>query len=282
MTKPINLYSFEEENPAEELKEEPQFEVKAGSRGHSTSGLSTTIQGKLMSPIPMNPAEMARMLALGKTKFAVYEVMVSDLIQEAQSITVDSEQTNKQVSELGLRSKKLGKEIKDRRDGFTKFAKDFEKGMASFTKPFLEACERVEAITKNKVKDWLQLKELERRKQEKLLQDAQKEVQKKVDAEAKAAGVETVQIQPAIVKQEEKTVTRVESGSVHLTHFKDWKLVNLSLVPREILQRAVERLKEDRQRDFLGPVINEEIKRNPEVQIDGIMIFDSAKPVFRN
>lgn len=275
---------FDEEEKGEE---ESTIVVQAGSTANIPGNqlkpesllapITVGVTSRIISPIPMNPAEMAKMLALGKEKFSVYEVAVRDLIHEAESIVVSDQATHDKAVELGLRAKKLGKEIKERKDGFTKHANDFVKGLSSFTKPFMDGCEKIERITKDKNRDYLALKELERRKQQKILEDAQKEVQKKVDAEAEAAGVETVQIQPAIVKEEQRIVTRTEHGSASLRAAKDCKVINLSLVPREYLERVIQKDPDK----FLKPVIMDELKRNPDLEVPGVMIFDSTNIVYR-
>ncbi len=250
-----------------------------------------TKSGDFIHPRPMvnreitlflDKNEMARMLAVGKERFAHYEVMVNDLITEANQLIVSNQETHNQAVELGAKAKKKGKEIREEKRKITEHANGFVKGLTLFCKPFEDGCDKIEQITKNKNRDWLMMQELERRKQEKILQDAQREVQAKVDAEAKKAGVETIQLQPANIKQEEKIITRTEFGSAHLSHKKNWKIINLSLIPREIFQRCIERMSEERQREFLNPTVSEEIKRNPELEIPGILIFDDTNIVYRS
>ncbi len=282
----IDLDAAIEETSELMKKEEPRFSVEAQSYAITPNPLAMkggdtfqapSVTSRVIRPIPLNPAEMARMLALGKEKFTAYEVMVNDLVTQARQLVVSDQNTHNQAVELGLRAKKLAKEIKERKEGYTKHASDFVKGLTSFTKPFTDACDQTERITKDKNRDWMAMKELERRKQEKILQDAQREVQKKVDAEAKEAGVETVQIQPAIVRQEEKVITRVQAGSAHLRAAKDFKILNLSEVPREYLEKAIANDPDK----FLRPVIKQAMKENPEIEIPGIMIFDSTDIVYR-
>jgi hypothetical protein len=231
----------------------------------------------VISPIPMNPAEMSRMLALGKEKFSIYEIPSKDLIGEANGLVIIDEQSHRKSVELGLRASKFSKEIDKKRKEFTKYADEFSDGLRDFVKPFINDCQQVVAIMKQKESSYFALTELERRKQQKILEDAQKEVQAKVDAEAKAAGVETVQIQTPIVKEEEKVVTQTEYGSATMKPKKDFKVMNLSLVPREYLERAISK---DPYK-LLKPIIDEEIKKNPEIEIEGVLIFDSAKVTYR-
>ena len=260
----------------EQEESESKLVIEAGSQAVLPK-MSATVTGKVMTPIPMNPADMAKMISLGKQKFAVYQTLVDDLVHQAQTMVVDSEHSHIAMSELGLRSKKLGKEIKEKREGFTKHASEFVKGLESFCNPFTVGCKKVEQISKDKNRDYLAILELERRKQKKIIFDAQKEVQTRVDAEAKAAGVESVQIQPPVVREEQKTVTRTAEGTVYLSKKKDWKLLNISLVPREMIERVIMKDPEK----LLGPIIHDEIKRNPEVEIEGILIFDSADVKYR-
>ncbi len=269
-----------EEEFQSEREPEPKVVIDAGSQAVAPSGkriVPSGVSSQVINPIPINPADMAKMIAMGKEKFSVYEVKVNDLVHEATELIVSDQTTHDQAVELGLKAKKLGKEIGEREKSYTKYANDFVRGLRSFVKPFTDGCDRIEAITKSKNRDWMALRELERRKQEKILADAQRQVQAKVDAEAKAAGVDTVQIPEAILKKEEKVITRTASGSAHLRASKDFKILNLSLVPREYLERAIGSDPDK----FLRPVIKEELKRNPDFECDGLLIFESSDIVYR-
>lgn len=254
------------------LKEEgPSAEVKAESFAVTPEGapkvqVETLASSKVIMPVPLSPMELAKIVDFGKEKFALYESMVDDMLRELERLHVTDDAAQKRAVEVGARAKRLGKEIDTRKDDFLRPANELVKGIRNFVKPFTDKLDRIEVTAKQKVKDYLTIKEVERRKAELALKQAQEEVQKKIDAEAAAAGVESVKIPTAVVK-EEPVVTRTEFGSAHLRKSKDFKIVNPALVPREYLivdERA----------------IRDAIKRGVE-EIPGVLIFEDTDVILR-
>jgi seryl-tRNA synthetase len=223
----------------------------------------------------MSPLEIVRTMELGKAKLAIYETMCNDMLDEAQKLIVTDESTHKRAVEIGTKSKKLGKEISDRVSALIGPAKDYVNGMRGIAKPFEEVCKRIEAVTKEKNRQYLSLKEVERLSAEKAMREATAVVQEKVNQESARAGVQAPTI-PAVTLKQEKQVTRTESGSANLRKGKDFSIVNLALIPRQILEASIS----VDPKKFLGGVIREEIKRGVE-EIPGVLIFDTEDVVYR-
>lgn len=243
----------------------PSAEIQAQSFGVRPE-IKTLAEAKVIMPIPFTPMELARVVDFGKEKFALYESMVDDMLRELERLHVTDDAAQKKAVEIGSRAKRLGKEIDTRKDDFLRPANELVKGIRGFVKPFTEKLDTIETTAKQKIRDYLTIREVERRKAQLALDNAQKELQKKIDAEAEEAGVESIQIPQSVVK-EGLVVTRTEFGSAHLRKSKDFKVVNPALVPREYLtvdERA----------------IRDAIKRGIQ-EIPGVIIFDDTDVVLR-
>jgi len=226
----------------------------------------STAKASVVHPIPTDPRDTARMIEIARIKFFPYERLIDDMLNEVQAVTVNSDSSHKICVELGARAKRLGKEIDKGRDDLLKPANDFVKGVRAIAKPYMEKCDRIEELSKVKNKDWLVYRELERRKVQELARVETQKVQERVNIEAAAAGVETVQMPVPVIK-EEKLVTRTAEGTAHSRATKTFKIINPALIPREYLmvdERA----------------IREAIKRGVE-QIPGVEIIDDIDIVYR-
>jgi hypothetical protein len=197
-----------------------------------------------------------------RRKIAEYKVELDRIQGLADALVVDDEVTAKKAVEIGLHAKKFVKQIEDTRKAIVAEPTEFTRKVNSFVKPFRDAGDRIERTCKQKHSSYLYRKELERREQEKKAQDAAKELQAKLDAEAKEKGVESVTIPDLVVNQTEPTVTRLDeggSGSIR----KEWKLkevADFAQVPdqyKQLNEQAVKAAIKAGVRDIPGLVIGE-------------------------
>ena len=189
--------------------------------------------------VPMSQSETKTMLTLGRSRFAVYEPQINDLLDQSNSIVVRDPESEKRCGEIGLRAKRFAKEIETREKALVKPAADFVKAIRSFVKTYTDRCDVIEATTKKKGKDYVVWRELERRKAEKIMQEARDRVQKEVNEDAKKAGVVAPQLPSAVVAQETKPITRTEEGSVSYATKKKGRVVNPELLPEKYWIRTI-------------------------------------------
>jgi hypothetical protein len=154
--------------------------------------------------------------------------------REATEIQVSDEATEKRCSEMTSQTKALKKEIEATQDLLIGDAQKFVKSVQSFTLPFRKDLEAIEAQLKRKLGDYAYRKELDRRKAEAAAQAAAAAAQKKIDREAKKAGVEPVQLPTPIVPKEAAPV-RTETGTSSYVSTWDFEVEDITKVPAKFL-----------------------------------------------
>jgi hypothetical protein len=165
-----------------------------------------------------------------------YVKAVDGMVINAERINVIDEESNKLAVSFGGEAKKIAKLIEARKKEVTADANDFVKAVNGFCKIFTEKLTNIELGLKKKISDYSAKVELERRKQEEIARKAAEDLQKKMDKEAKKAGVEAPQV-PAPVMPKTETVTRTETGTSAF-QVKRWvcTINDPAQVPREFCE----------------------------------------------
>lgn len=205
-------------------------------------------------------------LDLAKARFGEYLERVDLMVTEAQTLTVDSTESQEAAVLLGTSSKKLSKQIDDLRKRIVEDPNDFVKSVNGFAKVFIDKLTAIETTLKKKITDYRLLQEQKRREQEQAAIRAQLELQKKLDAEAKEKNIEPVQV-PAPVIPKEQAPVRTETGSASARKVWTFEVVNASEVPDEY-----KRIDEAKIRDSVRAGIRE---------IKGLRIYQEEKTSFR-
>jgi hypothetical protein len=159
---------------------------------------------------------------------------VSAMQREATEIVVADAATEARCSEMTAQVKTLAKQIDAQQDEIIGKAQKFVRGVQGITLPFRKDLEAIEAQLKRKLGDYAYRKEMDRRKAEAVAQKAAAEAQRKIDREAKKAGVEPVQL-PAPVVPQETAPTRTESGTTSYVPVWDFEVEDVSKVPAKYL-----------------------------------------------
>lgn len=168
---------------------------------------------------------------------ASYMPKLNQLIEISKAIIVHDESTEKQSIEMEVEAKKLIKAIEDKRKEAIEKPYAFVQDMNKFCKVFKDKLDVIIRDQKSIRKDYQWQKELERRKKEKLMQEAQAKAQKELEEKAKKADVDISDIQPApppIIPKEQKV--RTESGAT--SYLRDnwvFKIIDISKVDRAFL-----------------------------------------------
>ena len=209
----------------------------------------------------------AMSLAVVKPKFQAYVAQADRMVGQAQAIDVKDEESLKIAVSLGGEAKKITKLITAQKDDVLSEAKGFVAAVGGFCKIITDKLANIDADLKKKISAYQTRIELDRRKQEELARKASEDLQKKINKEAKAAGVEAPQV-PAPVIPKQENVTRTETGTSSY-QAKVWKcyIESPDLVPREYCE-PVSRL------------LNNAVKQGVR-EIPGCKIVEESETRFR-
>jgi hypothetical protein len=217
-------------------------------------------------------------LEVAKEYFSDFFGVVKAAEEQADSLIVNSTQTEKDAVTMTGETKRLLKQIEARRKDIIDGPSQFVKSVNGFVKVLTEGLESIETILTQKRKTYYYQKELERqqleaaqRKANAELQaklDAQaKEIQDKLDIEAKALGqqaqkIEAPKVVPITLPPEPKVVRG--EGGISATIRREWKpfIVNENLVPREYCSPDMAKIRQAVKgglREIPGVEIREEI-----------------------
>jgi hypothetical protein len=174
-------------------------------------------------------------LDAAKNQLMQFRAGVNAMQREATELEVADEATEKRGGEMTAQTKALKKDIEAQQDLIIGEAQKFVKSVQAFTLPFRKDLEAIEAQIKLKLSGYAYKKEMDRRKAEAAAQKAAAEAQKKIDREAKKAGVEPVQLPTPIIPTEASPV-RTETGTTSYVPVWDFEVVDISQVPAKYLE----------------------------------------------
>lgn len=173
-------------------------------------------------------------LDAAKNQLMQFRAAVNGMQREVTELSVTDAVTEAKAGEMTAQVKALKKQIEAQQDFLIAEPQKFVRAVQAFTLPFRKDLDAIEAQLKRKLGDYGYRKEMERRKAEAAAQKAASEVQKKIDREAKRAGIEPVQVPAPVVPQETAPV-RTESGTTSYVPVWDFELVKIEDVPHKYL-----------------------------------------------
>jgi hypothetical protein len=164
----------------------------------------------------------------------LFEDKVSVMEAEAQAIEVKTSAAAANATEMTGQVKRLANQIDARRKEIIAEPDSFVRKVNGFVKPLADRLKALEALLKRKLSDHAYQVELQRREIERKQTQARIELQKQVDAEAKAKGVESVVIAPVAMPTKKEPV---RSDSAVSSAVMVWKheVIDAAAVPREYL-----------------------------------------------
>lgn len=159
---------------------------------------------------------------------------VSAMEAEAAGMTVNSAAAASNATEMTGQVKRLMKSVDDRRKEIIAEPDSFVRKVNGFVKPISDRLKAIEALLKRKLSDHAYQVELQRREIERKQNEARIALQKQVDAEAKAKGVETVTLPPVAIPTKKEPV---RSDSAVSSAVPVWKheVIDAGAVPRQYL-----------------------------------------------
>lgn len=178
-----------------------------------------------------------------------YEQEVVMMEQRSKAITiVKDDATNAQVAEWGQQAKKLYKKLEELRKAFVAPHVKFNQTVNAFFKRFTDRLLGIDMSMGRLESAYARLKENERRIQQAEADRAAKELQDKLDAEAREAATkglayEPVQVTPQVIPEAPK-VTRTAEGSSSQRKKWTYTITDAAKVPREYCEPSQKLLNE--------------------------------------
>ncbi|HOG08680.1 MAG TPA: hypothetical protein PK983_11355 [Syntrophales bacterium] len=172
-------------------------------------------------------------LAVVKPKFDDYKKEAERIAGDVKDLEVKDDESLNIAIMIGGKAKKIVKAIEVKRKEIILDPQEFVKGVNSICKAITESLDAAERTAKQKISQYQAKVELERRKQEEAARKAAADLQKKIDADAKKAGVEAPTVVAPVIPSAPK-VTRAENGTASY-QVKRWVCTvnNAADVPRE-------------------------------------------------
>ena len=213
-------------------------------------------------PAPADPFDME----LVKDRLRPYELQIDKMAKEAEALEIQDSATAKLGTEMAGQARKAQKAIDTLRKEIVGPAYDFKRSVDRLANGYRDKCKALADSLGRKMTVYQRKLDLERRKAEAAAKKAADELQRKLDAEAKAAKVEPIKVPSPIVKDIPKKV-RTETGTAY--QHKEWKfeVTDEDSVPREYL------MVDDK-------AIRQAVKMGVR-EIPGVKIFEKVTTRFR-
>jgi hypothetical protein len=187
-------------------------------------------------------ADTTLSIAEAKQSLTVFRGKVDELVSEINKKTVDSEEECGGITSLAAVGSKLSKEIEKKRKELIAEPKDFIDSVNRFCKQFTSSLDDAILGAKRKIASYQTRVELERRKAEEAARKAAEDLQKKLNAEAKEAGVQPVTVGIPVMPEKKQTV-RTEQGTSYIVTSWEVEITDEVQVPREYLSADMRKLK---------------------------------------
>ena len=173
-------------------------------------------------------------LAAAKQDFEQYRHKIEQMKSDAMSFDVTDPDTNDLAVTMMGQARQISKAITQIKDKKLRPHNEFRTKLISFAKTYTHPLEDVVRILKGKTEQYAYQQIVAQRAKEKAEREAAEKRQRELDAQAEAAGVETIALPQMPVDQDNKVQTRTETGSsLNITLVWHGTIVNPEQVPRE-------------------------------------------------
>jgi len=179
-----------------------------------------TLPEKKEEGLPMTLDAAKKAIEKAKVDLQIYTQAIKDMKTEAQLLKVEDEEALVLSVDLGIRAKKLAKEINTERDRIVLPAGEFTKAVRNLAKGFTDILDSIEEITKTKNRSFKVLQDQRRLEAQKKIDEETEKLREKVKEEAAAAGVEAVEVPATVLAKTTKTV-RTAAGIAYSSEY--WK-----------------------------------------------------------
>lgn len=171
-------------------------------------------------------------LEAAKTALSRYSNEIRAMGNEAKALVIGSNDTLRQAVAITGQAKSLSKSLTAKAKEILEEPESYVKAVKAWVKTFTSPLADIEAELKHKISQYQYQQELDRRKQEQLIAEANKRLQDDLNAQAKASGVEAPTVHPITLPRKQAPV-RTEDGTLYSR--KSWKgtVNNPDLVERK-------------------------------------------------
>lgn len=219
------------------------------------------ILGKEQITEEVNVTVMLPDIKVAKAEFLVkFKPPVDKMLETAKEHEVADSASKKLAVDYVASARKMKKAINDTKLKITEDARSFSTAINNMVKPLMELLGEIDGTLSRKVAVFTRIEEQKRREAEAAAAKALAEMQRKLDAEAKAANVKAVQLPSPVIPKE--TVTRTGSGSTSRVVTKPvWEIEDFSEVSDKYKmpnKAAIDRAVKDGLKNIAGIRIWEE------------------------
>jgi hypothetical protein len=180
----------------------------------------STLPEKKDEILPMTLDAAKKAIEKAKADLEPYREKIKEMKTEAQLLKVEDDESWGLSVDLGIRAKKLAKEIETTKDRIISPANEFTKSVRNLATGFTDILDSIESITKTKNRSYKVLQEQRALEAQKKIDEETKKLREKVNEEAKAAGVPAVEVPTPVLAKTQKTI-RTAAGMAYSSEY--WK-----------------------------------------------------------
>jgi len=169
-----------------------------------------------------------------RTRLKAFDPGIQELVRQSKAVEVVDTATAKQATETTALVATMIKRIEKERVNIVDEPGRYVRSVNSFVKSYRDDLDGVTRELKRKLGDFAYNQELERRKEEKRLQEEAAWKQKELDKAADAAKVERVELPQQVLPQKQAPV-RSDAGTASTRMVWTHDVVSENAVPREYL-----------------------------------------------
>lgn len=170
--------------------------------------------------IPMTLDIAKRAIEKARVDLEPYREAIKEMQTEAKLLKVENDESHAISVDLGIRAKKLSKEIKTETVRIALPANEFTKSVNNLGKGFIDLLDSIEVTTKDKNRAYKAIQEVREREAQKKINEETEKLRAKVKEESEKAGVEAVEVPTPVIAKTAKIV-RTESGVAYSSEY--WK-----------------------------------------------------------
>jgi nucleotide-binding universal stress UspA family protein len=179
------------------------------------------------------PATRPLDIEAAKKAFEPYRQKIAAMQKEADSLEIATDEGEKQAVDAAAQAKRLVNDLEGQRKKVIKDPDRFVRDVNAFVRVFRKPLDQVVEVLRGKIGGYQFAKEVERRKIAKAMEEEARQLQEKLKAEAKEAGIEAPPVMPVPAPKPE-SITRTEGGaSASIRNQWVGEIQNPDQVPRE-------------------------------------------------
>ena len=208
----------------------------------------------------------------------VMENKCTSLVNEANAFKIKTGQENSEAVNISGKLQELAKQVKKKCEDFLEPYKKVTSSINGPKKRIMEAATTAKNIVNQKIFQFKKQDEIEQAKQQKLINEASKELQESLNEQAKEIGIEAPRVAPIQAPKPVKTLRGDTGASVYTRSGWKCEIVDSEKVPFSLKDK-------DGKETFrlclpAKALLNQAVKMGVR-SIDGCRIFKDETPVTR-